>query len=230
MRSPFANRMSRTQTALGWCYLPVHIAVLPVLLGLYAAVSPELGVTGVNLIYYGAGLVFCLTVMLRFLRAGFDAMLDRPGRCVLAGVLALFADYAMSTLCALLLLALLSAVANPNGAVLADMAEQDPGAIRALGLFIGPIVEETLFRGVVFGSLRTRSRVLAYAVSTLLFGLYHVWQYALAYADAALLLYAVQYVPISLALDWCYERTESVWPPVFVHMISNAASLAALRL
>ena len=229
MRAPFVNRMSRTQTALGWCYLPVHIVVLPVLLGLYASVSPELGVAGVNLIYYGAGFVFCLTVMFRFLRAGFDAMLDRPGRCVLAIVLALVAEYAMGMLCALLLLALLSAAANPNSAAVMGLAEQNYGAIKALGLFIGPIVEETLFRGVVFGSLRTRSRVLAYLVSTLLFGLYHVWQYAFAYADAAVLLYALQYVPISLALAWCYERTESVWPPVFVHMILNAVSLAALR-
>ena len=230
MRAPFVNHMSRTQTALGWCYLPIHIVVLPVLLGLYAAVSPELGVTGVNLIYYGAGFVFALTVMLRFLRAGFDKLLDRPGRCLLAAVLALAAEYAMSMLVALLLLALLSAISNPNGAAAVDFAEQNYGAIKALGLFIGPVVEETLFRGVVFGSLCTRSRVLAYLVSTLLFGLYHVWQYALAYADAALLLYAVQYVPISLALAWCYERTESVWPPVFVHMILNAVSLAALRL
>ena len=228
MRDPFVNRMSRTQTALGWCYLPIHIVVLPVLLGLYASVSPDLGVTGVNLIYYGAGLVFSLTVMFRFLRAGFDALLDRPGRCVLAVVLALAADYVLSTLCALLLLALLSSVANPNSAAAAGFAEQNYGAIKALGLFIGPIVEETLFRGVVFGSLRARSRVLAYLVSTLLFGLYHIWQYALAYADAALLLYAIQYVPISLALAWCYERAESVWPPIFAHMLVNAVSFAAL--
>ena len=228
MRTPFVNRMSRTQTALGWCYLPVHIVVLPVLLRLYAAVSPELGMTGVNLIYYGAGFVFALTVMFRFLRAGFDAMLDRPGRCVLAAVLALAAEYAMSMLAALLMLALLSSAANPNNAATLDFAEQNYGALRALGLFIGPIVEETLFRGVVFGSLRTRSRVLAYLVSTLLYGLYHVWQYALIYADAGMLLYAVQYIPVSLALAFCYERTESVWPPVFVHMIVNAVSFSVL--
>lgn len=231
MSAPFENRMTRTQTALGWLYLPVHIVLLPVLLGLYAA-SARGGLSGteINLIYYGAGLVFSLTVMLRFLRAGFDLLLDRPGRCILAAALALCADYALSTLAALLLLlALPGGGGDPNSAAVALLAEQNFGAVRALALFIAPIVEETLFRGVVFGSLRAGSRALAYAASTLLFSLYHVWQYALAYADVSVLIYAVQYVPVSLALCWCYERTESVWPPVFVQMILNAVSFAAPR-
>lgn len=231
MSAPFVNRMTPTQTALGWCYLPVHIALLPVLVRMYAAAAPgTLSGAGINLICYGAGLIFSLTVMFRFLRAGFDAMLDRPGRCVFAGVAALFAEHAMSILCALLLLALSGPAANPNNAAVASLAEQNFGAVRAIALFIVPIVEEPLFRGVVFGSLRTRSRVLAYAISALLFGLYHVWQYALAYADATLLLYALQYIPASLALGWCYERTESVWPPIFIRMILNAASFSALSI
>lgn len=231
MRGSFENRMTRTQTALGWCYLPVHIVLLPLLLEMYAAVSPgALSGTELNLIYYGVSFVFVLTVMFRFLRAGFDTLLDRPGRCVLAVVLALCADYVLSTLCALLLLALRGAIANPNNAAAMELAGQNSGAIRALALFIAPVAEEPLFRGVAFGSLRARSRVLAYAVSALLFSLYHIWQYALAYADAGILLYALQYVPISLALCWCYERAESIWPPIFVHMLVNAASFAALQL
>lgn len=229
MRGPFENRMTRTQTSLGWCWLPIHIVILPVLLKMYAMASAD-GLNGaeINLIYYGVSFVFVLTVMFRFLRSGFDRLLDWPGRCIFAAVIALFADYALSMLAATLLLALQGVIANPNTTATAVLAEQNSGVIRALAIFIAPIVEEALFRGVVFGSLRGRSRVLAYLVSTLLYGLYHVWQYALAYADAALLLYAVQYIPISLALGFCYERTESVWPPVFVHMIVNAASFSAL--
>lgn len=231
MRAPFANRMTRTQTALGWCWLPVHIVILPVLLMMYASVSPgALSGTELNLIYYGVSFVFVLIVMFRFLRAGFDAMLDRPGRCVLAIALALCANYALSMACALLLLALRDTVANPNNAAAVDLAAQNYGVMRALALFIAPVAEEPLFRGVAFGSLRRRSRVLAYAVSALLFSLYHVWQFALAYADAGMLLYAVQYLPISLALCWCYDRTESIWPPIFVHMLVNAASFTVLNL
>ena len=230
MRGSFENRMTRTQTYLGWCWLPIHIVILPVLLKMYAASGGGLSGAELNEIYYGVSFVFVLIVMFRFLRSCFDMLLDRPGRCILAAVIALAAYYALSMIAATLLLALQSAVANPNNAATEVLAKQNPGVIRALGLFIAPIVEETLFRGAVFGALRSRSRVLAYLVSTLLFGVYHVWQYALIYADAALLLYALQYVPISLALGFCYERTESVWPPIFVHMIVNAASFAALSL
>ena len=231
MRTSFENRMSGTQTALGWCWLPVHIVILPLLLGMYAAAVPgTLSGTELNLIYHGASFVFVLIVMFRFLRASFDPLLDRPGQSVLAVVLALCADYALSMLAGLLLLALRDAVANPNNAATMKLAAQNSGVVRALGLFIAPITEETLFRGVAFGSLRRKSRVLAYLVSALLFSLYHIWQYALAYADAGVLLYAVQYVPVSLALCWCYDLTESIWPPIFVHMLVNAVSFAALSI
>ena len=38
---PFENQMTRTQTVCGWVYLFVHVAVLPLLLGLLLSVLPE---------------------------------------------------------------------------------------------------------------------------------------------------------------------------------------------
>ena len=95
----------------------------------------------------------------------------------------------------------------------------------AVAVFMAPLVEECLFRGVLFGAIRPRSRFWAYAVSIAAFALYHVWQYAFMYQDARLLLSALRYVPVSAALAFCYEQTRSIWPPVFFHMFINAMSL-----
>lgn len=222
--------MTKVQTALGWSYLPVHIFVLPVLLSLYAAVSPApLSAGTVNLIYYGAGFAFVLCAMFSYLRGEFDSLLDRPGRCLSALIGALTVNYVLSFFVGLALLALESgSVENPNDAAIAASPSGSFAVLKALGIFIGPVTEETLFRGVAFGTLRPRSRILAYAASTLLFAVYHVWQYALLGVDARFLLYLLQYVPMSMALGWCYDRSGSIWTCIFFHMGYNALAFSIL--
>ena len=71
---PFENPMSRTQSILGWIYLLVHVAVFPWLLDLLRTYSPDpISDVTLNLIYYGVGIFFCLTVMYSVLRGGSDS-------------------------------------------------------------------------------------------------------------------------------------------------------------
>ena len=95
-------------------------------------------------------------------------------------------------------------------------------------VFMAPIVEEVLFRGLVFGALQRRSRALAWVVSVLAFSLYHVWQDVVEAQSAAMLLYALLYIPASMSFNWCYERSGSIWAPIVYHMLSNAISMSLL--
>ena len=81
-------------------------------------------------------------------------------------------------------------------------------------------------RAGFFGCIRRKSRWLAYVVSALLFGLYHVWAEALY--DPMQLLYALQYLPSALVLAYVYERTDSVWGSIFLHMLCNGVSVLAV--
>ena len=228
-RLPFEYRMTKTQRILGWIYLPLHVVAFPILFGMLAGSLPEtLSESRANLIYYAVGIVFCLTVMFRYLRAEFDGLLDRPMRSLGTILLAVCAVYAMSFVAGVILLALNATIENPGNAEILDLAKVDYGAVRAIAVYLAPIVEETLFRGVIFGSLRTRSRALAYAVSVAAFSLYHVWQFAVL-GDWTALLYAIQYIPVSVALAWCYERSGSLWTNIFFHMGYNAFNFAVLR-
>ena len=227
---PFENRMTRTQTILGWIYLLMHVAVLPLLLGLLAEFTPDpMSEATANLIYYAVGIVFCLTVMHSFLRRAFDRLVDNLRLCILTMVMALLIDYALSGVAALLLLLVDGVVENPNNAEVMELVDQNSGAVKAIAIFLAPIVEEILFRGVVFGSIRPRSRLWAYVASIAAFSIYHVWQYAAVSRDAATLLYALQYIPVSYVLAWAYERSGSIWTNIFFHMGFNALSLFALN-
>ena len=225
---PFEDPLRRSQRVLGWIYLLVHVFVLPELLDLYDYFSPDkLSITATQLIYYGVGLVFCLTVMYSFLRGGFDVLADRLPMCLMAMVLGFLIDYALSAAMSLVLALLPELAENPNNEAVLD-ANAVEGGVRAVVIFLVPIVEEVLFRGVVFGTLRRRSRLLAYAGSAVLFGLYHIWRYALI--EPAYFLYALEYVPVSVALAWIYERCGSIWPGIFFHMGINAMSFYVLNL
>ena len=70
------------------------------------------------------------------------------------------------------------AALNPNNKALMDIANDNPRALMGLIVFVAPIVEEVLFRGVLFGSIRPKNRIIAYAVSMCLFSFYHIWKYA----------------------------------------------------
>ena len=65
--------------------------------------------------------------------------------------------------------------------------------LAVMSVVMAPIVEEPLFRGLLFGCIRPRSRASAYIVSALLFSLYHVWQFVFISGDFGLLIYCLLY-------------------------------------
>lgn len=82
-------------------------------------------------------------------------------------------------------------------------------------LLIAPIVEETLFRGVLYPVLRKRVGAWpAMVVSALLFALLHGNS-----------VQAVAVIPLGLLLALVAERTHRVWPCVLVHMSNNLAAM-----
>ena len=226
----FQQLMTPTERVLGWIWLPVNTFLLPILAAVYVYANPDqLSDGALNLVTFAVSAVALLLMLHHFWRESFHRMLDRPGRCLGAMLLGGLVNYALSlAVSPVLLLVLDGAVDNPNNAALLEIAQQDLGMIRAASIFLAPLVEETLFRGVVFGSLRPKHRVLAYALSTGLFSLLHVWQYILVSADASLLVYALQYIPSGVALAYCYERSGSIWPPIFLHMLLNTVAFTVL--
>lgn len=226
----FVNTMSKPQRAAGWIYLPMHIAIIPLLLGMLAFYIPNgMDDAAVNIIYYGIGLAFCLIAMWRYLRGAFDILLDNLAKNIVIFTFAYCIQIMLGFIVsAVLMLIVRDNAANPNEEMVAEIANSSYRAILGVSVFIAPVVEEILFRGIVFGGIRQRNRTWAYVTSIALFAFYHVWQYAFAYHDAAMLIYAIQYVPAAYALAWSYEKTNCIWIPVFLHMLMNIVAMAVI--
>ena len=232
---PFTSQMSRGQIAAALIYLPIHVVLLPWLVT--ALWGDRLNAAQLNFACYAAAIVYMLLFQWHFLRRDFDPLWERPMRIVLE----VFACYGWMLLCNLVLNFAIGVVeaaltqaepgfaaANPNNNAVLQMANTDYGMVNALALFLAPIVEELIFRAAIFSLLYRRSRAAAYVVSILLFAVYHVWGYALS--DPIIWLYLLQYLPVSYLLCRCYERCNSVWGSIFMHMLVNFISLRAAAL
>lgn len=97
-----------------------------------------------------------------------------------------------------------------------------PIAIQILLIvFLAPFAEEICFRGMLFGGLRTKLPMWAAALGTgVFFGMLH---YATGPSAVPSL------VALGIIFAVVYEKTESIWPPIIMHVVNNAFALAVLN-
>jgi membrane protease YdiL (CAAX protease family) len=80
-------------------------------------------------------------------------------------------------------------------------------------VLIGPIFEEIIFRGAILRSLQPFGRNFAIVISSLLFGLYHLFLFQGTFAFF-----------VGILLAWCTLRFSIKWA-MLLHMLNNAMSM-----
>lgn len=224
---PFTSRMTNRELAAALLYLPVHVWLLPQLLYRLPDMA-GLSELNANLLLYGIGTGFMLMVLGRFFRREFDPLCDHFLFCVTEVMLCYFLMLGMNMILSVVLIPLLpEGQMNPNNTAVMELAGEEFGKTAAMAIFLAPLVEEPIFRGAIFGALRRRNRIAAYAASMLLFAMYHVLGYALN--DPAYWIYLLQYLPVTWLLCRCYERCNSIWGSIFLHMLINGVSIRMLE-
>ncbi len=230
MKKSFPFPMNRTEAIVGWVYSIAHIfamGYIAVLLNYY--VFPIFGFSlsssQLNLLYYGMGFLFLLCFLNHFMRESFGELLRHKSDTLTSVVLSFALYILVANIVAIGLSQFLENLTNPNSAAINEQTKLNPNTMIVVAVLLAPIVEETLFRGVIFGTIRKKSRILGYLVSALLFAVYHLWEYMLSGFSWDLVLYLFQYIPAGLILCWCYERSKNIWGSVFLHMFINYVSI-----
>lgn len=142
----------------------------------------------------------------------------------------LVALYGLNELAYRLTHALINNQTNLNDVSISARIDAAPLSTLLIVLFLAPFVEEFLFRGLVFGGLRSRSRTVAYLVSSVLFAFLHVWQFAWGNQDAAYFWLMLQYLVPGAVLAWAYDHSGTLWTSVALHGLANALSVLVSRL
>ena len=93
-------------------------------------------------------------------------------------------------------------------------------------VLLGPLTEETLVRGLVFGTLRKYSRAAAYLAASAVFAAMHMLGYSMTGAE--LLANALIYGVPSIALCLSYELGGTIWTPILLHMLINGIAMSGI--
>lgn len=112
---------------------------------------------------------------------------------------------------------------EPHGVKQALKIAQDPAALLVgLALLAGlaPLVEELVFRGLLYGWLAGRwGSGIAVIGSSLAFAAAHVE-----------LAHVILVLPLGLVFGWLRWRSGSLWPSLVAHMANNGLAVAAAAL
>lgn len=228
-KDTFKFPMRKYEKVLGIIHIPFHAIILPLLLIFILSVfNADISNPYRMLLYYAISFVIVLAVMFRFLRSSFSDLIDGVWQAIQALILAYILYRALLWVGALLLTQFMTEQ-NPNQDVLVTQVAADFRVMIVVTVLLAPIVEETTFRGALFGTIRQKSRVAAYIVSTVLFCFIHLWDFLVSDFSWATFSALVQYVPASIALAWCYDRSGTIWMPILMHMVINLTGVLQMR-
>ena len=111
---------------------------------------------------------------------------------------------------------------NLNDSTISAQIQDAPHVTLMIVVLLAPFVEEVLFRGLVFGNLKFKSRGVAYVVSCALFALLHVWQFAVVNQDVTYFVVMLQYFVPGFVLAWVYDHSGTLWTSIGLHAAANA--------
>ena len=225
--------MTYGEQIAGVVFFVIYLLVLPFvtnplfdLAGRLLAVSISAAMRDV-LYYY---ILFAVTIIIfhGFLARTSRHLMDNLGGACKTAAAGLVGLYGLNELVYRLTNLIFTNRTNLNDTTISAQIDDAPHMTLLIVIFLAPFVEEVLFRGLVFGNLKGKSRPVAYVVSCALFALLHVWQFAVVKQDITYFLLMVQYLVPGLVLAWAYEHSGTLWTSIAIHAAANALSAWAM--
>lgn len=222
--------MSRAETILGWLYFPVQLLVLPGLLHYGNALLPRpLSGTWVNIIFFVVNFLAVAVIFRSFLKRSLSQLGKQPGQFFRGSILGLALYWAANYALSFLLGKLAPGFSNLNDGAIVSMARSQLIPTAICTIFLVPVAEEALYRGLLFQGFYNRSHAAAYIISTVAFAAVHVWGYWGTADYLTLFLCFLQYIPAGLCLAWAYTEADNILAPILIHAIINAIGIYVMR-
>jgi membrane protease YdiL (CAAX protease family) len=195
-----------------WWSIVIFLAVLPALLVPAVWLLRDRGMLPMLAIFFSSALVALAVAMAPMGRHALPALGFRP-----AG----FWPILLGTVGALIVsVAVTQLGIEPQGMKEAMKVVREPAqllASLAVMAILAPLVEEAVFRGLLYGWVAGRwGTIAAWIVSSILFAAAHV--------EPA---HAILVLPLGLWFGWLRRRTDSLWPSLVAHMANNGVAVLA---
>lgn len=223
-RKQKSRYMSAHERIKGWVFFTLFVLVFPILMGIFQRfIGGILPIAESSVIYYLLSITIIFLLFWTYLKHNFYLLLDHLSE----NFFSIFYGLAGAGLLQIPIMLISYPVNNPNTVIYPEQFLLSPLSTVLILVGLMPVVEEVLFRGLIFDSIRPCNLPLAWVVSCVAYCLFSVWQFIFFYGqtDLRYLVLAIQYLPMSTALTWCYGRGGSIWSSVILHAAFNAISL-----
>jgi len=226
--------LKRREAIAGWIYLPFYLFLLSLILSMVMiALDIDLmdatAQADLNLLYGVINFIIVCLIFHRFLILNLSNVVRRFWGFIQAVILGFVLYWVGTTAIGMLVTWLSPEMTNHNNEAVEMLAGSNYRAMLLYTVALAPVIEESLFRGLIFSSLHRTSRIAAYIVSTLAFAALHVAGFIGTAPWLDLVLSLLQYLPAGIAMGWAYERADSIWAPIAIHVIVNAIAMLALQ-
>ncbi len=224
------TNLTKTETVCGWMYLCLQLFLLPSLLNAVNSMLPrQLSTAELNFAFFFVNFLVILWIFHDFLGSSFRQVTQHPILAAQAVILGAVFYFGSTWAVTRLINVLSPGFANANDASVMAMYRSSPLLMTLGTVVLVPIVEECLYRGLMFRKFYGVNKWAAYFISTALFALVHILGYLNTYSPLELALAALQYVPAGVCLAWAYTKGGTIFTPIFIHAIVNAYGIGMLR-
>lgn len=214
----------------GWIWLPVQLIVIPTILEVINLLLVEpLSYAQMNFVSFSVNFIGVTVIFHKFLLSCGKISLSQPWRCLRAAGIGLMLYWGLTFMFGMLLHAVSPDFTNVNDNSIGALVKENYELVAFGTVLLVPVSEETLFRGLIFGSLYNRNRLIAYVISIITFAAMHVIGYIGRYPATQLLLCFLQYVPAGMSLAWAYTKADSIWAPILMHIAINQIGVLSMR-
>ena len=220
--------MSFTEQLAGWIWLMVQLLFLPSIVGIAnLLLHLNLSVAMLNVILFTLDFIAIIAIFHRYLFV--QIRMVKLSRLLIWVPLGLGLYWTLSVVVSYLLFYLQPAHTNANNETISSLLQEQQLLMTIGTVFLVPITEETLFRGLLFGTLYKKHPALGYVVSVLVFAAVHVIGYIGTQDILSLCVSLIQYIPAGLVLSFVYIKANTLAAPILIHSILNAVATLMLR-
>ena len=222
--------MTKGRLIFGWIYLAAQQFLIPLLIVWTAKLlSLPLSELGLNFIYFVLNFIVVVAVFGPFLARDLRHFGRHFWSCIGDSLVGFVVYWAANMFFSIWVALCFPNFSNANDAAIQTMATENYKLILVSTVILVPIVEETLYRGVIYGTFARRSSVLGYILSAALFSAIHVVGYICQLSPGHLLVSFLQYLPAALTLTWSYAKSGTIFVPILIHTALNLLAAVAMR-
>ena len=215
---------------IGWAYFAFQMVGLGVIASLAnTLLGNPLSIAELNIVLFVFNFMSIVAIFHRYLWENLKRFFSRFGKNMALTALGLGIYVTLNNMTSIMISVIDPSYANANDSTIGQMLDDNFWMMAACTVLLVPITEEVLYRGVLFGSLYRRHKLLGLFLSMALFSMIHVLPYIGTHDPLHLFLSFFVYLPAGFAFAWVYVSTDSIFASTFIHMLINGIGILAMR-